>query len=132
MPDRDRDPRAHRTYAYLAAALFAGAALTEIVMIATGRYWPRFGPAHNHVVMGLLAALWGLAALVLVIRRRSRGTAIAALTLSVVGVMALWGHALIGLARVYLPLAFLQAFFLWRALRGSEWQALRRTAERPS
>ncbi|MCZ7681300.1 MAG: hypothetical protein M5U28_21935 [Sandaracinaceae bacterium] len=132
MPDRDRDPRSHRTYGYLAAALFAGAALTEIVMITTGRYWPRFGPAHNHVVMGLLAALWALAAVAVLIRRRSRRAAIAALTLSVVGVMALWGHALIGLARVYLPLAFLQIFFLWRALRGSEWQALRRTAERSS
>ncbi len=112
-------------YGYLAAALFAGAATTEIVMIATDRYWPRFSELHNHIAMGIVAAVWIVAAAALLVRRRSRGLAMAAWFLSVVGTAVLLLHSLVGLAIVYLPLTALQIFLLKRTLSGTEWRGLR-------
>lgn len=119
-----------RTYGFAAAGMLFGAAGLELAIIASGHAWTRWSIEHNNIVSAVLAGFFALSGAIILLRDRSDGWRRAAFALGVASTLALFAHSLVGLAIVYLPLAFVETFLLYNTFRGSRFERRTRVPDR--
>lgn len=107
-----------RAFGIAAALVLFCAACIEVAIVVSGHAWLRFSTEHNDIVSCVLAGFFAICAPVILLRDRSEGWTRVAFALAVASTLALFAHSLVGLAIIYLPISFVQAYLLWNAFRG--------------
>jgi cytochrome c biogenesis factor len=107
-----------RAFGVAAALVLVAAACIEIGLAVSGHAWTRFGTTTGDLVSAMLAVFFLTSAPLMLMRGRSESWARVAFSIAIVSTLALFMRSLIDLAGLYLPLTFLQTFFLWNAFRG--------------